>query len=89
MRLLHFWRFLPVLSWFAVAGVGGYFFADLQGIGDFATDGTPRSTLDKAFPYLFLLLVPYGLWMACKEFLEAREAIPLAEAEAEKARQRR
>lgn len=89
MRFIHYWRYLAVLSWLAVAAVGIWSFASLSGLGDTTPDGTPRTLIDKAFPYLFLFLVPLGLWKAREEFLDARDAIPVADAHAEELRQRR
>ena len=89
MRLIHLWQFLPVVSWLALVAVGAWSFFTLSDLGEFRTDGSPRTAADKAVPYVFLLLVPIGLWMARKEFRRARDEIPLADARAERTRQQR
>lgn len=89
MRFIHLWRFLPVISWFAVVGAGVWGYFTLSDLGDFTTNGTPRTVVDKAVPYAFLLLAPFGLWMARREFVRARDEIPLADANAEKKRLQR
>jgi len=82
-------RFLSPIAWLGLVAVGLWSFWSLQGIGELRSDGTLRTTLDKSVPYFFLLLVPFGAYMARKEYVEAREAVPLADAAAERQRQRR
>lgn len=89
MRMVHAFGFLPVVCWLVLAGVGVGCFWQLDGIGELTADGTPRNILDKSIHYLFLLLVPFGAYMAQKEYREARDRIPLVDAEAERRRRRR
>ena len=84
--LLQFWRYLPVIAWLAVAGVGAFSFIDLSELGDFTPGGARRTWADKAFPYLFILLIPLGLKFAVVEYLAARANAPLKNAEAGKVR---
>ena len=86
MRIIHLWRYLPVVAWLGVAATGVWSFLELNGMTDPTGEIELKSTFDRAFVYLFLLLVPFGLWMAKKEYLKTKDEIPRADAETEKQR---
>ncbi|ASJ71936.1 hypothetical protein IMCC3135_09195 [Granulosicoccus antarcticus IMCC3135] len=79
MRVFHAWRFLSVLCWLVVAGMGAWSYWSLGGIGELTAEGDSRTALDKWFRYLFLPLVLYGVYMARKEYKQACAEILLAE----------
>lgn len=89
MRATHLWRFLPVASWIGVAATGLWCFISLYSAEDPSGEAVVKSAFDQAFVFLFLLLVPIGLWLAYKAFLDAKAEIPLADAKAEQIRLQR
>lgn len=81
--------FLPVIGWLAVACVGVWLFVGTLSLAETSSDGSTRTWADKAFPVLFLLLVPLGLWFARREYRRAEAERPFAEAEAARNSERR